>query len=55
MNMAEYKQRVIALFKSRQVTDAQYQEMASAVAGASEDHDAVPMIDSAVGVDDEEE
>lgn len=55
MNTQEYIARVIELFKSGKATEGHYREMARAVAVASEDHDTVPMIDSSVGVDDEEE
>jgi hypothetical protein len=55
MNLSQYEQRVIALFRSGNATDEQYREMARAVACLSECKDGTGMIDSAVGVDDEEE
>jgi hypothetical protein len=54
MNVQQYKERVIALFKSGSATDEQWNEMASAVLHASIYRDSVPMIDFGVGFGDEE-
>jgi hypothetical protein len=56
MNIDEYKQKVIDLFKSRIATEEQWQEMASVVLAASESNcDATRHIDAAVYPDDRSE
>jgi hypothetical protein len=55
MNIREYQDAVIALFKSGKATDEMWVEMANAVLSASESFsDAVPAIDVAVGADEDE-
>jgi hypothetical protein len=48
MNIDEYKQKVIDLFKSGTATEEQWQEMAASVLLNSEIHDSVPCIDAVV-------
>ena len=55
MTTEEYMRRVIELFKSDRVTEGQWLEMARAVACASWDHDTAPLIDDAVGLNNEED
>ena len=54
MNIEEYMGAVIALFKSGRATDEHYREMAKSVLWMAEEHDSVPAIDAAIGVNDEE-
>lgn len=49
MEVREYKDRVIALFRSGRATEDQWEEMATAVRNLSEDYDGASAVDKTVG------